>query len=298
LTTTVSLPVPSSVVAGTAYRVRLLSPWGGDVADNGTNIVITTNCTGTEYDGINDVSTIPASTVYSLGTNSFTLEAWVKMSSTQSNAQPVIISRGSIAGADGFALFSQDLGTTLRFRFGSFGITTPVFTSIWDNQCHHVAMTRNGTVINFYLDGVLIWNTSIVATKGISASSAMTFGNDLVNGNPFRGQIHEVRFWDIDKTQSDINAAKTSILSPTTANLKGYWRMKDVNSQTLTDGVSTPNNGVLGATAAVESTDPSRTAISCYSNDRIEEETFQETLIVSPVYESEIGVRSRRTNSA
>lgn len=288
----VSIPIqiPSGTSAGT-YKIRV-----DCITDNVVGIpsqytiTVTGPCNykALAYDGVNDVSTIPAHTNYNVGTGAFTIEAWVKMSSIQNSLKPTVLSRGSAADASGFALSTQNAGTQLVMRFGTSTLfESPSFPSIHDDQCHLIAVTRSGTSLTYYVDGVAYPAPGgVSATRSISGGTngggSLLIGNDHNNTNPFKGEIHELRFWIIERTGTQISSNFSTVFNTSNTNLKGYWRMRELNGQVLDDASVTNNDlGVLGTTSSVENTDPVRIASSCHSNDRLAdngEEAVEELL--------------------
>src|SRR6185369_1137036 len=79
---------------------------------------------------------------------------------------------------------------------------------IRDGKCHHVAVTRSSsTLLSWYVDGVLK-STSADANYDVTTSGPFIIGNDFAESlnDPFKGTIQEIRFWNVARTQSQLQA--------------------------------------------------------------------------------------------
>jgi hypothetical protein len=125
------------------------------------------------FDGTGDYlsTTTPA-----IGTNNFTVEGWVYLTSNTSYAS--VYSSIESASGTGIFLGFQNTGilngvigngATSGAANGDLRGTVAVTTNVW----HHVAFVRNGTTISLYLDGALyaIGTTSSIAN--VTATSAV-----------------------------------------------------------------------------------------------------------------------------
>jgi hypothetical protein len=98
------------------------------------------------FDGTGDYLTVTAPTT--LGTDKFTIEAWVYR--TSASADENILVQG-VGGTDGFGI--AVLGGALRIRFGATNLFTSAAT-LTQNTWYHVALVRNGTTLTGYLNGI------------------------------------------------------------------------------------------------------------------------------------------------
>ena len=111
----------------------------------------------------------------------------------------------------------------------------------------HIAVTydsSNGATV--YLDGTEL------ATAALTGNVAVT---ELILGLGFRGKVSGVSFWasGLDASQVASNASGSSGAG---SDLLGNWPLNDGSGQTLNNTVSSGTAGTLGATTAVETTDP------------------------------------------
>ena len=195
--------------------------------------------------------TIPHHTAYDVGTGSFTIEAWINATSALNTGFRTIVSNRS-NGFNGFRLYISN--GKLRTRINSY--TSPeVGSTITNNICHHVAITRSGNSVNFYIDGVFV-SGQFLTNADATTIHDLWIGNDEPEGGPLNGMIHEVRIWNVVRTQTQLQAAKDISLTGAETGLVGYWRMNDGSGQTVQDFSPSANGGVLGSTTSTESIDP------------------------------------------
>lgn len=100
------------------------------------------------FDGTNDRITFPDHAAFDIGTGDFCVEFWVN---------------GTAGNYDAFFNLGQtnnmnivQSGTTgkLRIWFGTTNIVTIGNTSVMDGSWHHVALSREGTTVRSFVDGV------------------------------------------------------------------------------------------------------------------------------------------------
>lgn len=216
---------------------------------------------GLYFDGEDDRVEIPWNSGYSIGTDEFTLEAIINMPTNpnQTTLWTVFDSHNGTQGGVGLSI--DDIGNdqqniivklgTENYTYNSLGI------DLTDNQYHHIAITRAQTSLELYIDGVLI------ETKTSGADVTTNYGiriglsqSNTVNKH-FEGSIQEVRFWRINRTQSEINEFKSKYLGDHGSDLIGYWKMAGHTGQEVYDYSYKSNHGVRGSSSAVQVSDPS-----------------------------------------
>lgn len=106
------------------------------------------------FNGTSDYLTLPASTNYVLGTNNFTIEAYVYVN-TVTGSQTIIDMRNGTAGATGVWLY-LNTNTIRLYTAGADRITSStVAIGTW----YHVALVRNSGVTTMYLNGTATGST-------------------------------------------------------------------------------------------------------------------------------------------
>ncbi len=217
----------------------------------GSNFLLAQPGNALDFDGSND----DVSTNYGgiSGTNSRTIEAWVKPFATKNQ---VIVSYGTDAPGEKWN-FSLSSGGTLRTEVngGHAASTNTISNGIW----HHVAVTweNDGTPdiedVKLYINGVQE-TLGIIVTEPINTGNSITvkLGYNAVNNNPdpqrFNGEIDEVRIWNIVLTSAQISSIyNDSFSDPTTpaACLEAYYKMTNGSGTSLTDNSGNGNTGTL-----------------------------------------------------
>lgn len=160
------------------------------------------------FDGSGDYLSKTADDAFKPGTGNFTIEAWVYVSSV--SATPGIFDcrvSGNEAGGFWFGL-----NTSAKLVFYTNATKLTASTALSLNTWHHVAMTRSGSTVTIWLNGVsdgTVTNSDNFTTGGCYVGSAYT-GTD----NPFTGYISSLRFL---KGTAQYTSAFTPPTAPLTA---------------------------------------------------------------------------------
>jgi len=150
------------------------------------------------FDGSGDYLSIANQSSFTLGTNSFTLEAWFYPTNVPSASYCTVIgnrSNTSSYGEFGISLISNGymgifVGDSPWNILADNGTTAPYRL----NQWNHFALVRSGTSVAFFLNGKRYH--SVTTSNSISdTGAAFTIGEGAVSGGqPFYGYITDVRY--------------------------------------------------------------------------------------------------------
>jgi len=218
------------------------------------------------FDGVDDyVATSPVNAFNNIGTGNFTIEARINASSTNTKSYPAIVSnRPSNSGIILFINTGSDPSASGKLWANINGINYPCSNSpkLTDDACHHVALTREGSTLKFYIDGTL--NTSRPVDPYVQASLSSTagirIGHDYGNSSEtnFKGDISEVRLWSYARSATEIANNQFKSLSGGESNLVGYWRLNEGTGQTAYSSIytATTQHGTLGSTGSADGNDP------------------------------------------
>jgi len=227
---------------------------------------VTENNYAMQFDG-NEVVEVPHSSSISFPIGSdFTLEFWMYPSGT-SGQEGILgkrnnnISTGqcehveyqlTIDGASGTVTWGMDSAQ----KNGRLSSKSTVTQDTWV----HIAVTYDGTTRRMYWNGIL--DTAEVGFFGRPDTSQLTIGtiSNLNNcGNPFNGQIDEVRIWNVTRSATQIAETYNKLLDGTTTGLVGYWNFDEEEfSQAVCDISGTGNIGTLGESNTSAGDDPVR----------------------------------------
>lgn len=190
------------------------------------------------FDGANDQVIVPANSAYNF--TSGTIECYVRPGNLVGNA--AMVSIRNTAGTR-WSFHMSTTNNTIGMWNNSLFASVPF--SITQGQWYHLAFVCNGTNIIVYVNGSNIGTinqtfntlTGLTLVIGIAKNS----GSD---GEPFLGDIDEVRLWNTLRTQSEIQAYKDATLTGTEAGLVGLF--------SFDQGISAGNNA--GLTIAIDKT--------------------------------------------
>jgi len=195
------------------------------------------------FDGVDD--SVSLTNTYSSVTD-FTIEAWIK-----TDTDGIILF--SISGYDSsyLAVTNGKLTyTTGRHGYGGFILTSN--QNVDDNTWHHVAFSTSSINTNgqgnLYIDGVL-------DNSGSFGAYTVPMGSLIVGGfntSHFSGSIDELRVWNVIRTATEINNAKSSEIQCNEPGLIAYYQFnkgidagENTNVTNLTDITGNGNNGTL-----------------------------------------------------
>ncbi|MEM7101728.1 MAG: LamG-like jellyroll fold domain-containing protein, partial [Bacteroidota bacterium] len=161
------------------------------------------NNAGLNFDGNNDFITIPSAPNLPEGSSARTFETWFRLGSLSANT--TFFSTGVNLGVNDW---------TIRYNGSSNQLVmeTDAGNQIWtasisDADWHHVAISYPGGVNSnaaAYLDGVALpvffANASVPNTIVSKIRAGMRIDNNLA----FNGDMDELRFWDVARSQTEI----------------------------------------------------------------------------------------------
>lgn len=204
---------------------------------------------GLHFDGTNDY--IQTNQPSITGSASRSIEAWIKIPSTTSTTQKVIVDMGSTATGARFTLNVIN-GQNLRIEVAGSGVTGLV--DVTDNNWHHVAVTFNntnaaGTKAKLYVDGVLDAQGDLTAVN--TATGNIRIGSRIDGINFFEGTMDEVRVWNTERTAAQILSDKSITYCNIPASLIAFYRF----NQGVASGTNTGlTNAINSANAAYNGT--------------------------------------------
>ena len=159
-----------------------------------------------EFDGSGDYLTASANSAFNFGTGDFTVEAWVNKTAGGGG----IWTNGPTSSGS-FGFYMQGTGELRCDYYGGTGLIGT--TQIPDNVWHHVAVSRNGSDLSLYINGV---RDATTTTSSNNTTSSFAIGRAWTN-NPgeIAGYISNLRI--IKGTAIYTGASYTTPTEPLTA---------------------------------------------------------------------------------
>ena len=199
--------------------------------------------------------------------NSFTMEAWVFLEEYSPYAvvmgktfnprsdDPYMNYSLSFDANGKKAEFIQTTGDAGSYRAATSPDTIPL------NTWTHIAGTLGAGQMKLYINGTL------VATEISSGNTALTTGVPFAIGtgstNDFQttccgviGAIKQVRVWNQEQSQTDIQNNMNSSLTGTESGLLACWPLNDSTGQTIVDITPNALNLIRGLSTNVDGEDP------------------------------------------
>jgi hypothetical protein len=187
-------------------------------------------------------------------TGDLTIECWIKIESIGADVKG-IVSKVVVAGNQiSYALYYNEVTDKLQLDISNDGINSDTHisnalgftTGIW----YHIAVTFDASEATtiFYKNGVAAGGETKTRTAIFDSTAAFQIGaRDTTKY--WDGLIDEVRVWNTIRTGAQI-AANLGTEIGTDSNLKGYWKLNNVLTDSSGNGATLTNNG-----SAVFSTD-------------------------------------------
>jgi Concanavalin A-like lectin/glucanases superfamily len=146
------------------------------------------------FNGTTDYLLAPNLPNLNFGTGDFTIESWVYFSGGLSSAQMIVTTNyNATTGAGGWALIYRGDISSLQLSVNSNVTYTKSWTpsaSVW----YHVAVSRSGSNLRFFINGTQIGTTS-TSSDNIAGATTLVVGNNL-GGAPnlyLNGYLDEFR---------------------------------------------------------------------------------------------------------
>ncbi len=175
--------------------------------------------------------------------DALTLEAWVNTSAI-SNSR-IISKYGSGSGYEMDFLIDEAWLTINQSQRAAYTASSLV------GQWTHIAMTYDGVNSAIYFNGIPV-ATGINSQQSIVNTGLNLFIGNISNGANayFIGSIDEVRIWNRERTQAEIQSTMNSTLGSIYYNsadsgLVGYWQFEEVINDSVYDLSVHTNHGLL-----------------------------------------------------
>jgi len=196
------------------------------------------------FNGTNDLVIVPNSPLLELTDG--TLELWFNPDWAPGSIayDPVLLANRQGAALTRYSLnIDRNLASVMLANGTSVSTVPYPFTR---GQWYHLALVDGGSTAQVYVNGQLVGST----TNGFGTliGLPLNLGSDG-SGQFFRGQMDEVRIWNVARSATDIRYNLSRALAGTEPGLVGYWRMDEGVGSIAIDATTNHLDGTLsGAT--------------------------------------------------
>ncbi len=199
------------------------------------------------FDGTNDKVGVLDSP--ELNPNSaLTLEAWINAETWATSIWAgTLVSKQGTSPDKGYGFTVGENGR-IEFNHSINEAWVPVNTGqiLGLNTWYHLAGVYNGSSMKLYVNGILQSSIDVTGELTTAEGVVMNFAeNPTWNGRFFNGTIDEIRIWDIERSQQDIQDNMNIELSGTEAGLVGYWPMNEGSGSSIADASGNNNAGTM-----------------------------------------------------
>ncbi len=249
------------------YTVIITTASGCQIRENITIQVASAAARALNFDGIDDMVSIPNSASLNTGTG-LTIEAWIYPTDSETPLQSVL--NKSTFATQGYVFpRTDDAWRSISFYVHLEGQGWKIARAAYPllpngapdiNKWYHVAATYDGFKLRIYINGVLSATEEFPGTISRN-TNPITIGNQPGYAEYFRGSVDEVRIWDRALDLCEITNNMSCQLPMPQTGLAAYYQLnqglQNVNNttvNTITDGSGNNNTGVLNNFSLLGST--------------------------------------------
>ncbi|MBP7244017.1 MAG: hypothetical protein KBA99_01795, partial [Bacteroidia bacterium] len=119
-------------------------------------------------------------------------------------------------------------------------------SSIFDGQCHHIAVKRASNILSFFYDGNFISSQAISSNLSMSSNNYLRVGCDqlLSSTSAFKGDIDYLRIWNIAVRDHDIlNNQQRCLSNP--SGLVANWSFEQTQDEVILDATPYLHHGLI-----------------------------------------------------
>jgi hypothetical protein len=214
-----------------------------------------------EFDGVDDYVEVPDNPSLSAIGVAFSLEFWMMVGEYPFQRREILGKWGSGSGVDDE--YGGNIHTSgeieLNISGASGGLSRVYSNPISPHTWIHAAEVFDSASHSYklFIDGILESNiTPSTLTMNRNTSQPFRIGTyDFSYAPEFKGQMDEIRIWNVARTEEEIQANMYRELSGTEPGLIGYWKFDEGSGDTAYDSSPNNNDGMLygGATWVVSS---------------------------------------------
>ena len=232
--------LPSILDTGVIHTVTYEAIDNGTIPDT-TIVVLSINVyqcatikdqSSLAFDGIDDYIISVNSPAYN-PTGAITIESWVRPSATQSGENPIVFK------ADQYSLFTDGVNNTPKFKIYSGDVWNTISAGIdlAVDEWAHIAGSFNGSTLKIYVNGELK-NTSVFSGAIATSNNELSIGGEATTPNYYRGRIDQVRIWDLERAQNEINLERYAEIDRQKAGLRALFELDEKSGVVAVDSAN------------------------------------------------------------
>lgn len=148
------------------------------------------------FDEAGGYITFPDAAQYTIGTDDFTIEAWVRRDATTSGSDAIIAHGNPVSTLTGWAFYVESAGA-LFFRWRSGETSYTLYTANFQvptGQWVHVAVTREAGTLRLFADGNIGIYTTSLGAKISEITDVLFVGEAYGTIGGLKGHIDDLRF--------------------------------------------------------------------------------------------------------
>lgn len=268
-------------VASSTLKRSFFHWTAADVGASATGTALNTHSLDLETSSSQSASISDASQVGLDFSGDLTAGLWVKFESINTvDSNPFIFKRVA-AGSQRSYSFYANVGTQLNFDSHTDGTTVGCSVNVaWTPSTatwYHVAVTKSGTSLKFYVNGSQQGATQTCSNATIYNGTAPFEVGAWAAGSPtyHDGLLDDVRIWSRELSSTEIsNLYSTPGTFSNGSSLQGWWKFNNTYSDTSGNGNTLTGNG-----SPVFSTDVAYVSASSSASDNY---TYAETNYANP----------------
>lgn len=194
-------------------------------------------------------------------TDTLTIEMWVKLDSlTQNSLSPLFVKRDGANNQRSYSFYilNQAGGKRLAFDYMNPGDIGSDQSVSWNPSLatwNHVAITKQGTTLRFYVNGIQQGADQTGSFSQIfNSSTPVEIGSWTNEGSQvgfLDGKLDDIRVWNVARSQAQIATDMNKELAGNESGLVAYWKF---NGSSLED-VTANNNDLTNNGGATFSND-------------------------------------------
>jgi|GEM_PF-1610690 len=174
-----------------------------------------------------------------------TIEMWIYPYALDARRNPLAkayAGEGTLTlETDGTINYYYGTGGGNNSPYQTFGSSSQINPNVWT----HIAVVRDlsNMKLHWYINGILINSLNAEFSAAQSGNNNFYIANG--NVNDFKGEIDEVRVWNVARTPYEIAANKNSELTGMEDGLAGYWTFNEGSGSTAYDQSPFGHNGSI-----------------------------------------------------